>query len=159
MNLNGLTVVIRFPVGCMFERVGVFPRFFDGNRDSKHPIYSTQLGIYEPGCGLNNLIMCFSHDEYMYKVLTHEKNATQITEKKLPIQAYYMIRFHSFFPLHKFEAYTIFEDEMDKQNKEWVQMFAKFDLYSKSHEIVDIEKVKPYYEKLIKQYLPAKLYF
>ncbi|CAF0928441.1 unnamed protein product [Rotaria sordida] len=148
-----------FPVGCKFERVGVFPRFFDENPDSKHPIYSTQLGIYQPGCGLNNLTMCFSHDEYMYKVLKHGKNATQITEKQLPIQAYYMIRFHSFFPWHTFEAYTIFEDEMDKQNKEWVQMFAKFDLYSKSHDVVDIEKVKPYYEKLIKQYLPAKLYF
>jgi len=48
---------------------------------------------------------------------------------------------------------------MDKQNKELLQMFGKFDVYSKSHEIVDIEKVKPYYQKLMKQYLPAKLYF
>jgi len=70
-----------------------------------------------------------------------------------------MIRFHSFFPWHKFGAYTIFENELDKENKEWVQIFASFDLYSKAHDIVDVETVKPYYEKLMKQYLPAKLYF
>ncbi|CAF3794577.1 unnamed protein product [Rotaria sp. Silwood1] len=148
-----------FPVGCMFERVGVFPEYFDHNPDIKHPVYSTKLGIYQQGCGLNNLIMSFGHDEYLYKVLTHEKNATQITEKQLPIQSYYMIRFHSFFPWHKFGAYTIFENETDKENKEWVQMFASYDLYSKSHDIVNVEKVKPYYEELMRQYLPAKLYF
>ena len=103
--------------------------------------------------------MSFSHDEYLYKVLTHEKNASQVTEKSLPIQSYYMIRFHSFFPWHKFEAYQIFENEVDRENKEWVQMFASYDLYSKSHDVVDVEEVKPYYEKLMKQYLPEKLYF
>ncbi|CAF1129216.1 unnamed protein product [Adineta steineri] len=148
-----------FPVGCMFERVGVFPEYFDYNPDLKHPVYSTKLGIYEPKCGLNNLIMSFSHDEYLYKVLTHEKNASQFTEKKLPIQSYYMIRYHSFFPWHKFEAYTCFENEIDKENKHWVQIFASFDLYSKAHDIVDIESVKPYYQNLMKQYLPAKIYF
>jgi inositol oxygenase len=147
-----------FPVGCMFERVGVFPQFFDENPDSKHPVYSTQLGIYQPGCGLNNLTMSFSHDEYLYKILVHEKNATQITEKQLPIQAYYILRFHSFVPWFKHDAYTIFENEIDKENKEWVKIFAPFDLYSKSHDIIDIEQVKPYYQKLIKQYLPAKIY-
>ena len=148
-----------FPVGCMFQRVGVFPEYFDYNPDLTHPIYSTKLGIYQPQCGLNNLTMSFSHDEYLYKLLTHEKNATQLTEKQLPIQSYYIIRFHSFFPWHKFEAYQIFENEIDKENKNWVQMFASYDLYSKSHEVVNIDEVKPYYENLMKQYLPAKLYF
>jgi inositol oxygenase len=153
------TVGDTFPVGCMFERVGVFPEYFDSNPDLKDPIYSTKLGIYQPECGLNNLVMCFSHDEYLYKILTHEKNAKQLTEKQLPIQSYYIIRFNSFYPWHKFGAYTIFENQIDKENKEWVQMFASFDLYSKAHDIVDVDAVKPYYEKLLKQYLPAKLYF
>ena len=82
-----------------------------------------------------------------------------MTQKQLPIQSYYIIRFHSFFPWHKFEAYQIFEDEMDRENKEWVQLFATYDLYSKSHDVVNVEEVKPYYEKLMKQYLPEKLYF
>jgi inositol oxygenase len=148
-----------FPVGCMFERVGVFPEYFDYNPDVKHPIYSTKLGIYEQGCGLNNLVMSFSHDEYLYKVLKHEKNATQLTEKQLPIQSYYMIRYHSFFPWHNFGGYTIFENETDKENKEWVKIFASYDLYSKAHDVVNVEEVKPYYEKLMKQYLPPKIYF
>ncbi|CAF3299323.1 unnamed protein product [Rotaria sp. Silwood2] len=148
-----------FPVGCMFEKVGVFSEYFDLNPDMKHPIYSTKLGSYEAGCGLNNLTMSFSHDEYLYKVLKHEKNTKQSTKKQLPIQSYYMIRFHSFFPWHKFGSYTVFENDADKENKQWVQMFASYDLYSKSHDVVDIEKVKPYYKKLMEQYLPPIIYF
>merc|ERR1719156_129720 len=37
-----------YPVGCAFSDQCVFPEFFHMNPDSKHPVYSTMNGIYEP---------------------------------------------------------------------------------------------------------------
>lgn len=29
----------------------------------------TENGIYEPGCGLDNVLLSWGHDEYLYNVL------------------------------------------------------------------------------------------
>lgn len=47
---------------------------------------STKYGMYEPHCGLDNLLISWSHDEYMYQFLKHNK--CTIPEKGL-----YMIRY------------------------------------------------------------------
>jgi len=57
-----------FPVGCAFSDKCVMPKFFQENPDSKHEVYSTKYGIYEANCGLDNLVMGWGHDEYMYQV-------------------------------------------------------------------------------------------
>ena len=44
-----------FPVGCAFSDKIVYPEFFEDNPDSRNPGYSTELGIYEPHCGLENV--------------------------------------------------------------------------------------------------------
>ena len=45
-----------------------------------HHIYrSTELGIYKKGCGMNNLLLAYGHDEYLYRVLVHNK--TKIPEE------------------------------------------------------------------------------
>jgi inositol oxygenase len=40
---------------------------------------------------------------------------------------------------------------------EWVIDFNQFDLYTKSDEKPDIEKLWPYYQDLIDEFMPGKL--
>src|SRR6187402_837969 len=42
-------------VGCKFSDKCVYAEFFADNPDSTHPVYSTDNGIYAPGCGLDNI--------------------------------------------------------------------------------------------------------
>ena len=39
----------------------------------------------------------------------------------------------------------------------WVQKFNPYDLYSKSAERPDLDQLRPYYEDLISEFLPAEL--
>jgi inositol oxygenase len=64
--------------------------------------------MYKPNCGLENVMMSWGHDEYLYQVLRHNK-------AKLPEEAFYMIRFHSFYPWHAGGDYMYLCNEKDKQ--------------------------------------------
>jgi inositol oxygenase len=35
---------------------------------------SKTLGMYEKNCGLENVLMSFGHDEYLYQCLMHNKS-------------------------------------------------------------------------------------
>ncbi|KAF9809130.1 hypothetical protein SFRURICE_000430 [Spodoptera frugiperda] len=74
--------------------------------------------MYKPNCGLENLMISWGHDEYLYRVLVHN---------------------HSKFP------------------KEGLFMISKYDLYTKSAGVPDIEALWPYYEQLIEKYIPGVL--
>lgn len=101
-----------FVVGCAYSDKNVYPETFKGNPDFNDPIYSTENGIYQPGCGLDNVMLCvflscflvgeavgsrsflsyssWGHDEYLYQVLKDQSS--------LPEEALAMIRYHSFYP-------------------------------------------------------------
>ncbi|KAM4068957.1 hypothetical protein ACB094_12G052500 [Castanea mollissima] len=111
------------PVGCAFDESIVYHKYFKENPDYSNPAYNTKLGIYSEGCGLENVLMSWGHDDYMYME----------------------------------GAYHYLMNEEDRENLKWVQTFNKYDLYSKSNVRIDVEKVKPYYESLIKKYFPEKL--
>ncbi|KAL2534258.1 Inositol oxygenase 1 [Abeliophyllum distichum] len=136
-----------FPVGCAFDESILHHK---GNPDSESPSYNTKYGVYQQGCGLENVLMSWGHDDYMY--LVAKENGTT-----LPSSALFIIRYHSFYPLHKAGAYTHLMNEEDVENLKWLNIFNKYDLYSKSKVRVDVEKVKPYYISLIEKYFPAKL--
>ena len=74
-----------FPVGCAYSEKCIFPETFRQNPDYGHDVYSTQYGIYSPGCGMENLIMSWGHDEYLYLVVRDQST--------LPREALAMIRF------------------------------------------------------------------
>ena len=74
-----------FPLGCRFSEKIVYHQFFADNPDSVQPEYATAPGIYEEGCGLNQVTMSWGHDEYLYHVV----------KDRLPEPALYMIRYHS----------------------------------------------------------------
>ncbi|URE14324.1 F-box protein [Musa troglodytarum] len=69
----------------------------------------------------------------------------------LPLAGLFIIRYHSFYPLHKHGAYQYLMNEEDKENLKWLHVFNKYDLYSKSKVRIDVEKVKPYYLSLIEK--------
>jgi len=139
-----------FPVGVPFSDKNVFYNCFQPNPDTSNPKYNTGTGVYKEGCGLFNVHMSWGHDEYMYHVCV-------ANGAKLPLGALYMIRYHSFYPWHNEGAYEKLLNEQDRINLEHVKNFNQFDLYSKSHDVCDVEKLKPYYEKLIAKYFPEKL--
>ncbi len=136
-----------FPVGCAWSKDIVFPEYFNSNPDRLVPEYQTKYGIYEPGCGLENLHLSFGHDGYIAEVM----------KPYLPDEALAMLRFHSFYPWHKHDAYQYFENEKDKAMLPWVRKFNPYDLYSKGHTKPDMRELKPYYDDLFAEFLPAKL--
>ncbi|RVW96383.1 putative inositol oxygenase [Vitis vinifera] len=126
-----------FPLGCAFDEANVHHKYFKENPDYNNPHYSTKNGIYSEGCGLDNV--------------AKENKST------LPPAALFIIRYHSFYPLHRHGAYKHLMNEEDVENLKWLHIFNKYDLYSKSKVRIDVEKVKPYYLSLIEKYFPAKL--
>jgi len=79
-----------FPVGCAFSPAIIYPDTFKGNPDYGHPIYGTEKGIYSKGCGMDNVMLSWGHDEYLYHVVK--------SQSTLPKEALAMIRYHSFYP-------------------------------------------------------------
>ncbi|KAG4199190.1 hypothetical protein ERO13_A05G132700v2 [Gossypium hirsutum] len=90
------------------------------------------------------------------KSIVHHK-VSKGNNTTLPPAALFIIRYHSFYALHKSGAYRHLMNEEDTENMKWLQIFNKYDLYSKSKVRIDVEKVKPYYLSLIEKYFPAKL--
>ncbi|KAI0676207.1 myo-inositol oxygenase [Trametes maxima] len=135
-----------FVVGCKFSEKIIYPETFANNPDSKDPVYSTEYGVYSPHCGLENVMLSWGHDEYLYHVLKKQSS--------LPMDALYMIRYHSFYPWHREGAYSHLTNAEDQRALEAVRAFNPYDLYSKSDEPVVVEKVKPYYQGLIAKYFP-----
>jgi len=136
-----------FPVGCAFSSSIVYHDFFRLNSDWDHPVYSTQSGIYEPQAGLDHVMMSWGHDEYLYHV----------TKTYLPPEAQYMIRYHSFYPGHRENAYQHLFSDQDRRLFQWVRKFNPYDLYSKSDARPDVESLKPFYRELIDEFFPPEL--
>ncbi|KAK2765194.1 hypothetical protein FQN54_008893 [Arachnomyces sp. PD_36] len=136
-----------FPVGCAFDdRIIYSSDSFRGNPDYGHEIYGTKYGIYSPGCGLDNVMLSWGHDEYLYHVVKEQST--------LPPEALAMIRYHSFYPWHSCGAYMDLMDDHDRRMLEAVRAFNPYDLYSKSDDIPKVEDLKPYYLELIDEFFP-----
>lgn len=138
-----------FPVGCAFDQRIIYPETFKGNPDYYDSIYSTKDGIYTPGIGMDNIMLSWGHDEYLYHVVKDQST--------LPDEALAMIRYHSFYPWHKEGAYRWMMNEKDEKMLEAVKAFNPYDLYSKSDGVPKVEELKPYYLELIDEYFPNRV--
>jgi inositol oxygenase len=138
-----------YPVGCAFSDKIVFSEYFKDNKDHYDPRYNTKYGIYEPNCGLDNVHMTWGHDEYIYHIM----------KPYLPEQALYMLRYHSFYPQHRENAYSHLMTAHDHKLFEAVNQFNPYDLYSKSPVAPNWLELRPYYEDLVAKYLPSTLKF
>jgi len=139
-----------FPVGCEFDEGIIYgKKSFAANPDIHDPIYNTKYGIYSPGCGLDNVMLSWGHDEYLYHIAKEQS--------KLPEEALAMIRYHSFYPWHSAGAYYDLMDEHDHEMLKAVKAFNPYDLYSKSDDVPKVEDLKPYYMELIDEFFPNKV--
>jgi inositol oxygenase len=136
-----------FPVGCRWSPKIVYPHFFQHNPDRDVALYQTENGIYEPGCGLDAVHMSWGHDEYVYHAV----------KDRLPEEALYMLRYHSFYPWHKENEYQYLVNDTDRANLKWVRAFNRYDLYSKGAPRPKVDELMPYYEDLVKEFLPDPL--
>lgn len=137
-------------VGCRIPDSVVFPEFNSKNPDMADARYNTEFGMYEPNCGMKNLEFAWGHDEYLYRMLVHNKTT-------IPAEGLAMIRYHSCYPWHKEKEYTHLMAEGDAELLDWVLEFNKFDLYTKADTRPDVAQLWPYYQTLIDKYLPGKL--
>ncbi|MDE2126654.1 MAG: inositol oxygenase [Armatimonadetes bacterium] len=136
-----------FPVGCAFSPAVIYHEFFADNPDATDERYNTELGIYQAGCGLDQVHLSWGHDEYLY----------QVVKGHLPEPALAMIRYHSFYAAHKEGAYTALMSPHDLRNMDCVRAFNSYDLYSKSAEPPDVERLRPWYQQLIAEYFPEPI--
>ncbi len=141
-------------MGCRIPDRAVLPHLNSLNPDMADPVYSTPTGMYTPGCGLDNVKFAWGHDEYMYRMLLHNK--ASIPREGLamircvsapcalewPVDPYGssfspwlldfpMCSLHSCYPWHREGAYRELMNADDEEALKWVLEFNKFDLYSK----------------------------
>ncbi|KAF2834166.1 DUF706-domain-containing protein [Patellaria atrata CBS 101060] len=126
-----------FPVGCKFDDRIIYPEAFIGNTDHDHPIYGTEYGIYTPVCGLDNVMLSWGHNEYLYHVVRNQST--------LPEEALAMIGYHSFYP------------EKDANMLEAVNEFNPYDFYSKDDEVPKVEDLKEYYMEPINEFFSERV--
>jgi len=136
-----------FVVGCKLPDSCVYPEFNALNPDMQDPRYNTELGVYEAGCGLDNLELAWGHDEYLYQVLKNHKQNT------IPAEGMVMIRYHSFYPWHTGGSYRQFMNAGDEKYLELIKDFNQYDLYTKSPVVPNYEELRPYYEPIVEKYL------
>lgn len=123
-----------FPVGCRFDGRCIYPETFAANPDSRDAVFGSELGVYAPGCGLDNVMLSWGHDEYLYRVVRDQSS--------LPDEALAMIRYHSFYPWHHEGAYRHLMCDKDHEMLKAVQAFNPYDLYSKSDDVPSVEELK-----------------
>lgn len=134
-----------YPIGCKFSDKIIFNEFFENKS-------VTEYGIYKPNCGFDNVVFSFGHDEYLYCVL---KNHPQC---KLSNDSLRIIRYHSFYPFHKNNAYHHLANENDLVLKPMLKLFSQCDLYSKDdNNKMNINELTSYYSDLIDKYCPGIL--
>ena len=138
-----------YVVGCEFPTTIVYYDTLKENSDFGK--YDTN-GIYEPGCGLENLHITFGHDEYLYQVLKQNEGKHKISPSLMDV-----IRYHSFYPWHTSGEYRQFMNELDKETLKNVNHFNQFDLYSKEDSPDISDEIKKYYDELLEEYFPSIL--
>ena len=108
-------------------------------------------GIYKENCGIDNLLLSYGHDDYLYNVLKNNDNH-KISEKYLKV-----IRYHSFYPWHKNNEYRQFMNNEDYNVLKDVIEFNEFDLYSKEDDTNISDETKNYYNDLLDEYFKGDL--
>jgi len=140
-----------WPVGCAPSEKIVCAHFFVENPDTAHPVYGTPLGIYEPGCGLDNVVMSFGHDEYLYRVLS---DAVADGGCALPPEALHPVRYHSAYVIHTEGEYDHLLNARDRQ---WMPILHAFrdhiDLYTKRADPGRIEDHLPGIWQVVHRYI------
>jgi len=125
----------------------VYPEFFRDNPDFSNSPYQTRLGVYEEGCGLDQVHLSWGHDECFHNSV----------KEYLPEMWLFMLRYHSFHAGHREGACDYLTTDHDRQMFEWAKKFNPYDLCSKSLVPPDPIALRPFHEDLAAKYLPPQL--
>ncbi|MGY0219689.1 inositol oxygenase family protein [Endozoicomonadaceae bacterium StTr2] len=143
-----------YPTGLRFSESIVQYPFLADNPDSKVAAYQSDYGIYHEGIGLDNVIMTWGHDEYLYQVLR--------AQSSLPEEALFAIRFHSCYPLLQAREprYLALMNNDDRRLFSAVLTLNQHDLYSKSDTSVAHDPaLQKHYKSLVEKYIPGKIHW
>lgn len=126
-----------FPLGCpLHPSVQFFDRhFYKSNPDLDPEKFETVFGAYSPHVGFEHLEFSVGHDDYLADRLAHTR---------LPPEALYMIRFHSFYAWHtppqgKARAYAYLASARDWQLLPLLKLLQRADLYSKTDAVPEVD--------------------
>ena len=75
----------------------------------------------------------------------------------LPEEALYIIRYHSLYAYHTHGAYKYLANDKDNKMFHWLELFNKYDLYTKSDDIIIDDATKEYYIKHVRNYIGDEL--
>lgn len=146
-----------FPINAPFASSNIFYEegFYKRNPNlANQKQTSTHFGEYKKHCGLNNVLMSFGHDEYMFLILNN-------TIHHLPMHALYIIRFHSFYAWHTprngERGYTELASDNDWHLLPLLKAFQQSDLYSKTDNLLDNQKLEKEYVELIEKFVPGRM--
>ena len=137
-----------YVLGCEFPKSIVY---YDTLKESPEYGKYDKYGVYKPKCGLDNLMISYGHDEYLYNVLKKNKNHL-LGGKYLDV-----IRYHSFYPWHTEGKYKHLTNRNDDETLQKVLDFNNFDLYSKEDDILIDTHVKSYYKDILNEYFFGEL--
>lgn len=139
-------------VGAKLPDNAVFPQFNALNPDMTHPVYSTEMGMYTPGCGIHALKYAFGHDEYIYRWALHNK-------VPLPPEDLAFLRFHSCYPMHSnLDTYRRFYAPGDEELLKAVVHANAYDLYTKADALPDFDEVwESVLGPLVDKFAPGQL--
>ena len=141
-----------FPTGMKYSESIVQYSSLRNNPDWNNAEFQTDFGVYRKGIGLDNVIMAWGHDEYLYQVLKNQSSLSQ--------EALFAIRFHSCYPLHKAQEsrYLALMNDSDREKLPAAQTLNQHDLYSKSDTaMVYNEEFISHYRNLVEKYIPGTL--
>ena len=124
-----------FVTGCKFSDKIIYPETFKSNPDFHDEKLMTENGIYEPGCGLDNVMLSWGHDEYLYHICKKQSRRVlyvfqaglklKFLSPLVPKEALSMIRYHSFYPWHREGAYSHLSNADDVAQLKAVRAFNR----------------------------------
>lgn len=118
-----------------------FPMFNRLNSD-----HEVGLRAYQPHCGLSKVRCSFGHDEFLYRALVRNRHLHSLDDDSMTI-----IRFHSLYAWHSYDAYSELEDAADVAIKPYVRLFQAYDLYSKSDCLDNLSWEDPKWRALVER--------
>ena len=102
-------------IGCKVPQRATFHEFRHLNMDEDDPRYNSERGIYQPKCGLDNVLLQWCGCEYVYHLLKH--NST------LPNEALAAMRLFLLGDWHEHGEYSTLTNAADENVLQFVQDF------------------------------------
>jgi inositol oxygenase len=146
-------------VGCALPASVVSGSSHVHNPDASDPRYTSESGVYAPGCGVQSLLFAWGRGEYLYQVLRRHREEMRAAGRAplLPDAALAAVRLHPACPWHEGGAYAWAEQPGDRELKRTVRRFGQYDLHGETDTGWDERVLWDEFGALLDRYFPAPL--